>query len=343
MMSMDQVQPDISLLIAVYNGASFMEQCLNSVLEQQFSGTMEIIVVDDASTDDSFAIASKFAEKDARVRIIRHQENKRLGSTRNTGLQAAKGKYVCFLDVDDYLEPDYCQQLFDAAERFGAEVVQCAYWIHLEEHPDREPLVSEFGTDDKDQLLRAIIMGRVPGFSWNKIYLREFILRHSLKFQPKEVLTHGEDRLFSVQCLYLADKVKFVPQPLHHYFVRKVSMSGSYRTTLVEDILAMDKVYEEFFRKHGRFEELHPFVDNALIKGVVSVAYNELRAKSGYRFWKKRLMDYVGTARVQKIVTTNAHRDLPVGERQILSLIKLRLLLPLYYLLQLKLYVSRLK
>ena len=112
----------ISVIIPVYNVSSFLPRCLDSVLRQEH--ILEIILVDDGSTDDSGSLCDRYAAKDSRVTVI-HKENGGLSSARNAGLDVARGKYVAFVDSDDFLEEDCYRLLLSAAKAHNAPLV-CA-------------------------------------------------------------------------------------------------------------------------------------------------------------------------------------------------------------------------
>ena len=114
---------EISVIIPVYNIQQHLRECLDSVLGQSYPH-LQVICVDDGSTDESPAILAQYAQKDNRVQVIR-QQNAGPGAARNTGLEAATGEYVIFLDSDDWFEPDFLEKMVDTAVREGADVAIC--------------------------------------------------------------------------------------------------------------------------------------------------------------------------------------------------------------------------
>ena len=114
-------KPLLSVIVPVYNTEKFLEKCLYSICNQSYKN-IEIICVDDASPDGSAAVIARFAERDGRVRRIRHEENQGLLRARLTGISAAKGKYIAFVDSDDYISCDWFRPLVDRAENDGADM-----------------------------------------------------------------------------------------------------------------------------------------------------------------------------------------------------------------------------
>lgn len=113
----------ISVVVPVYNVAAYLEMCLQSLLAQDYAA-LEVLLIDDGSTDDSGKICDAYAAQDSRIRVI-HQKNGGAAAAKNAGLRVAAGEYLMFLDSDDYLEPGACRHVVELLERHGADVVQC--------------------------------------------------------------------------------------------------------------------------------------------------------------------------------------------------------------------------
>lgn len=115
----------ISVIIPVYNVAEYISQCLKSILTQTYM-ELEIILIDDGSTDASGEICDEYARKDSRIKVI-HQKNKGAAAAKNAGLQAATGEYLSFVDSDDFLEPDAYRYMVDLIRKYDVDIVQCSY------------------------------------------------------------------------------------------------------------------------------------------------------------------------------------------------------------------------
>ena len=118
-------KPLVSIIVPVYQVKNYVGECVESLLRQTYTN-LEILLVDDGSTDGSGAICDEYARGDNRIRVI-HQENQGLSSARNTGLDQAKGEYVAFVDSDDAVRLDYIETLYDLADRYQADIAVCAY------------------------------------------------------------------------------------------------------------------------------------------------------------------------------------------------------------------------
>lgn len=204
--------PEVSVIIPVYNTEQFLEDCLNSVLAQTFTD-FEIIAVDDGSTDNSAAIVKQFAAKDNRIVII-HQENKGLSEARNTGIKAARGNWITFVDSDDMLAPRFLQKLWDAAKQNNASIA-CSdkqlFWKESEIGNGDTATAQAIALSPEKALERALYQKNGPDYSaWSKLYDSQIWQSH--KFTPG---IYFEDMDCIPQVLLEAKKVTFVPEPLY--------------------------------------------------------------------------------------------------------------------------------
>lgn len=179
----------VSVIIPAYNAAETIERCLDSLRRQKLRD-IEIIVVDDGSTDNTPDVLAKYVAHDARIRVIR-QENAYIGAARNKGLKHAKGKYVGFVDSDDYVSEDFYEKLYQKAEETGKDVVmapkvnvvrqtgQLYYTEYL--------LKKEFSPEQFEKPYRQVY-GILTGYVWNKLYKREFLEKNNITFTTYRTL-----------------------------------------------------------------------------------------------------------------------------------------------------------
>jgi glycosyltransferase involved in cell wall biosynthesis len=204
--------PEVSVIIPVYNTEQFLGDCLDSVLAQTFTD-FEIIAVDDGSTDKSAAIVEQFAAKDNRIVII-HQENKGLSEARNTGIKAACGNWITFVDSDDMLAPRFLQKLLDAAKQNNASIA-CSdkqlFWKDSEIANGETATAQAIALSPEKALERALYQKEGPDYSaWSKLYDAQ--IWQSRRFTPG---IYFEDMDCIPQVLLEAKKVAFVPEPLY--------------------------------------------------------------------------------------------------------------------------------
>lgn len=222
-------QVKISVVIPVYNVEAYLRECVDSVLAQTLQD-YEIILVDDGATDSSGAICDEYARQDARIRVI-HQPNGGLSAARNTGLDAATGKYIYFLDSDDYIRQDSLKLLFNLAEQEHADVVFFDAWVFFTDcEPD--PNVYQYhrsknyGTKPGKQMLLELLdtdeyRTAVPLM----LFRREYMLRYALRFRVG--ILH-EDELFTFYVYDADGKIAHCHEALYARRMRAASiMTGA--------------------------------------------------------------------------------------------------------------------
>ncbi len=197
--------PEITIIIPFYNESNYIEESVASVLCQTFD-SIQLVLVDDASEDDSLEKALKTAAEEKNIEIIRHQQNFGLAASRNSGLQRARGTYIMFLDADDQLESDACGQLYNAAVRERADIVAGETWwrnqygFHIPVRYLKENFKKEAMDNCRDSDSFPISVPTVTG----KMFRSELLTRHSIHFPP---VRHGEDIAFSLYSWFFAQKI----------------------------------------------------------------------------------------------------------------------------------------
>lgn len=201
----------ISVIVPVYNSINCLERCVRSICAQTYS-EIEILLIDDGSTDGTDKLCERLADEDARIRTY-HKKNGGASSARNKGLEAAGGEYLAFVDSDDYVAPEYLQRLFDAAERTGCSISVCGIaktgGEPLPRTEEETPLVMEA----EDYYCSEEIHGGVTMVAWNKLYDRS--LFETLRY-PKGKL--HEDEFTTYRAVYQAGTVAVLSAPLYGYF-----------------------------------------------------------------------------------------------------------------------------
>lgn len=214
---MNQQQPKISVIIPVYNTEDYLRECLDGVVCQTLRD-IEIICVDDGSTDGSLAILREYEKKDNRIKVLT-QSNINAGAARNHGLRHATGEYLSFLDADDRFEPDMLEKSYAAAKEKRAEVCVYCFDFFNEEGkscgkisfftgnlPENRPFA---GTEVKKDLF-----GTFVGWAWDKLFLREFIEQNQIAFQEQRTTN---DLFFTFYSLAIAQKITVIEDVLIHH------------------------------------------------------------------------------------------------------------------------------
>ena len=215
----------VSVIVPVYNTEKYISICIQSLLDQTLD-SLEIILLDDGSSDQSGQICDQYALKHKNI-CVYHLENGGPSRARNIGLQKAKGKYIGFVDSDDYVEKDMFFSLYEEAEKRKSDVVMCSYAI------DNGESVYEIKMNYKTEYQGhvEIVDGLCAAYStryhnglysvWNKLFSSDFLIKNQLNFD--EELIRAEDAWFVLACLKVANKVSFTNKILYKY--RQVSTS----------------------------------------------------------------------------------------------------------------------
>ena len=213
----------ISIIVPVYNAEDTIDRCLDSIRRQTL-GDIEVIIVNDGSTDNSSRLIRKYTKEDSRFRLI-DKENTGVSDARNVGIEHAHGEYLQFADSDDWLSERASQSLLDAMQLFGADMV-----------------ISDFVRVYKRS---AVVMGNLPikgcitcaefatymmkapanfyyGVMWNKLYRSEIVKQAKVRCSTE--LSLGEDFLFNIEYLYHACHIAVIHEPVYYYVKRKGSL-----------------------------------------------------------------------------------------------------------------------
>lgn len=226
----------ISVIIPVYNVEKYLERCLESVINQTYQD-LEIILVDDGSTDSSPAICDKYKEKDSRIKVI-HKENGGLSSARNAGLRISSGEYVGFIDSDDDAELNMYELLYDVAKKYNVDFVMSDY-IRINEDKTKYLKTLEINNgyyskkDIKNKIFPSLIMGENLEYGpllsvWHCLYNRKFLNQNNIEFD--EDVRWSEDNIFSAIVGYNANSFYYLKNKgLYHYYQNPGTITTGYR------------------------------------------------------------------------------------------------------------------
>lgn len=219
----------VSVVMPVYNAEDFLNQTLKDVSEQTLK-EIEIICVDDGSTDSSCEIIENWRKKDSRIQLIR-QQNLFAGVARNTGMAQATGKYVIFWDSDDMFHHEALEKMYLQSEKTGADICVCGarrydgenkQYISSDVYLNKKKLPKKEVFNKKD--MPDQIFNFATNVPWNKMYLKEFIEKHDLKYQA---IRQANDTYFTLMSLFLAEKITCVKDILITYRVNNTkSLTG---------------------------------------------------------------------------------------------------------------------
>lgn len=265
----------MSVIIPVYNAEKYLRGCMDSVLGQTLR-ELEVICVDDGSTDGSAAILAEYAEKDSRVRVLR-QENKGAGAARNLGIDAARGEYAAFIDADDWVEKSYCSELVQCADEHSSDIVVCR--AQRFDDATGKPLPSDWmlkeqyipGKAFTPEDIKKFIFQFTYGQVWDKLFRRDFINANGIRFPG---IRAAEDTSFAYISLLSAKRIAVQPSVLIHYRVNRTgTTSGSFVKYPDAPFTAFNLVYE-FLKGSGKYKEYEQSFLNWAMEYLVWQVFN---------------------------------------------------------------------
>ena len=261
-------QPLVSVIIPVYNAKDHIARCIESVCRQTWKN-LEILLINDGSRDASPEVCRIYAQRDKRITLI-NKPNSGVSATRNLGLSMAKGKYLQFVDSDDYLAPSATALLVQKAEANAADLV-IAHYYRVEypyggpessDLPGAAPVVTPLGFLDEGfldkrgfaQNLMAEPASFYYGVMWNKLYRREIVAEHGIRCS--EELEWSEDFLFNLEFIRYAERFYSMASPVYYYVQNPASICNTKINlhNLVTTKTALFSYYKALYEEMGLYE-----------------------------------------------------------------------------------------
>ena len=220
--------PKVSVIIPTYNDVSHVSRSINSVISQNIPN-IEIIVINDASTDSTKALLDKKYSNNATIKIIHNKMNVKLGASRNIGLSFATGKYIFFLDSDDWIDSGALHTLLSVAETYQVDIVECGIKKQWDNKTENIYHSYSFGCKGGVEGLQYLSEYKIASIVWNKLYRRDLIEKEHLKFIDKY---WHEDVIFTTNAIYHCKNFISISQTFCNYFQRKESIVNTTPTKL---------------------------------------------------------------------------------------------------------------
>lgn len=308
----------VSIIVPVYNCEAYLQRCVSSILGQT-EKKLQLILVDDGSTDGSGAICDSFAQADSRVTVI-HQKNTGVSAARNAGLDAAVGEYIGFVDADDYIAEDTYEKALsvsDCCDIVMWDVV--TIWDNDRTEPDSIPLLAESCVVEKRDWSPRLL-AQMAGSACRCLYRKELLEGECFPVGIKL----SEDRLFNLQVMGKAEKLRYLKQGLYFRYVRADSAVHRYHGDRLEkNLLAMQKA-EPIIRRYWGPEYLGVYTRMFVINGALEAIYEI----SGRDFPGKKRLSAIKEITSHKVLIEALRIYPPRGLRE--KLLKIRADLLLY-------------
>jgi glycosyltransferase involved in cell wall biosynthesis len=249
----------LSIIVPVYNAEKHLKECLDSIINQTLK-EIQVIIINDGSTDNSKEIILDYVRKDNRVTFI-DSENEGVSAARNKGIEKSAGRYIGFVDADDYITPGMYQRLFETAEENKSSMVICNAIHEDGKRGYRKRLQIEnetFLTSDKASLILDFVRFKYDSANWNKIYDSNIIRQYHLKFDNG--LAIWEDLLFNLKFIVFADKISTLNEALYYYRVHDSSVIANSKLLLSEQYNMFYESYISFCNKNSLLTEKKTFI-----------------------------------------------------------------------------------
>lgn len=294
------MNPLISFVVPVFNVDKYLGQCLESILAQSYSN-IEVIIVDDGSTDNSGSICDSFSAKDKRVCVIQ-KENGGLSSARNAGLKKASGDYIIFTDSDDFVSVVLAERMLKAMKETDADLVMCNF-VYTDEHGN---ITGQFRDDNNSgeygtrELLSKIAAGWTFGtVAWNKLYKKE-LFENGLRFSEGRI---AEDEFIAHRLLANVKKAVIIPDVLCYYRQRAGSIINS--TFNVKKLDSIDASIDriEFFNSESEKKLAYISLATAMrnLAGLWKHGKDSKEIRSLLKNYRKKLKHLSGTIGKQDV------------------------------------------
>ncbi|WP_396146815.1 glycosyltransferase family 2 protein [Flavobacterium sp.] len=334
------MNPLISVIIPVYNVSKYLKQCLDSIVNQTYKN-LEIILVNDGSTDDSLKICEVYEQLDSRIVVI-SQANKGLAGARNTGIENAKGAYLMFVDSDDWMELYAIETAFSKMDE-----VDLVCFSFYKEYPSTQ-VARVFGLNGKFDA--AFMQRRITGpikeelsdpshletlvTAWGKIYKTAIIKENKIQAKNLSEIGAWEDGFFTWEYLNQSKSVYILDVPMYNY--RKFnseSITSNYKNSLLDKTNHMFDLLSEQLKKHNKGTDYLEAFNNRICLSVIGLGLNESFNKASF-FTQCKNMKTVLNSRYHKLAFRSLElRYFPIHWKLFFFFSKYKLTVPLLLLL----------
>lgn len=334
----------VSVIVPAFNCEKTIEKCINSIINQTLK-ELEIIIVNDGSTDKTYNVIKKVGNKDSRITII-NKVNEGPSKARNSGIKIARGEYIGFVDSDDYVDKDMFYQLYLLANKYNSEICGCNYYEEgcdgkvlneIQSNLPYEQVLSKKMI--RNMIIKSFVEDKNSGFYslWNKIYKKKFLYDYSLFLD--ESRSHGEDWLFNINAFNYANNVIFLGKTLYHYVqINEFSLMRTYRTNQIDLLFSGRKALIHVLKENDISIDDSIF-NNKFIYTFYSYVIKEII--NNHNDYKEKIMNYLKNDYLNNIVHNVS--NLPTHLKIMICFIKYKRYNILILYLELLAKISRIK
>ncbi len=339
----------VSIIIPIYNSEKYLESCLKSVKNQTFK-EIEVIMINDGSTDESINICKSFCDKDRRFRLL-NKENTGVSDCRNIGIKLAKADYIMFVDADDWLENNAVDVSYNNIKEANADLCQFNYYFAISENNYIQNThyykPKEIFEEKEMDILKCTVLS--PDFEekqtnrkigkikacWGKIYLRKMLIENKIEFNTS--LKIHEDTLFNLQTFQKSKKIIFIDEFLYYYRKNESSITNRYCPGKIkENQLVIDKINNVLNEDNKIVQKAKNYLFFELFCNYIIKDVFNCKNKKKYNIKEKEIKDNIIRYQYDKIMNEINIKYLNIKHKVAYLLIKFRQYKILYLLVKLK-------
>lgn len=304
--------PLLSIIIPVYNAEETIGRAIFSVIEQA-AVNFELLLVNDGSTDGSLAVMTQFANMDSRIKLF-SRTNEGVSRARNFGIGQAKGKYITFLDADDYYAENGLEKIMNEIDDttqlviYGYEIIYETKTIECS--PPANPLLSFSEPNSFREYCLLLIENEIINAPWNKVYLTSYLREHQILFPPE--MDMGEDLKFNLSVLKRVQYVKVIAEPLVNYTVTKgAGLVSKFRANRLELRYKLMMELKSLLDNWGKLDKTEALIDSMLIRDIMAFFMDFYKPNCTYSLAERKEIAkaVLNQEEIQRILMKRHHYD----------------------------------
>lgn len=302
--------PKLSIIIPVYNSEKYLTRCLNSVINQSYKN-IEIIIINDASTDNSQNIINTYKEKDARIISLINKKNRSHAFSRNTGLDISTGDFITFVDSDDWIENNMYEEMMEVLIKNNADIIECN--AKIIQNNSTNLFIKSLKADFKknniqiDKYILNLYKNKMCNALWNKIYKTEIIKNNNIKFKNDKIMM-STDLLFNLEAIPHSKNIVTIDKPFYNYVIRQGSVSHKNDTVTIEKI---NNFIESYYKNNNNYSKksffnfsiiLIPFIKTYILNKIIG---HKKPIKSGTIVFRELIKDKMSHQIIKNCIKNN--------------------------------------
>ena len=279
----------ISIIVPVYNAHKTLERCVNSICNQNYQN-IEVILVNDGSKDNSLEIANKLARQDRRIKVV-SQENSGVSAARNLGIQASKGKYIGFVDADDWVGEDIYLSMYTSMKDNNADLVLCNYTqVYETKYIRRNEFIGI--QDNKSSLKESVLVhiisrheNNIMGTCWRMLILKELLSENDISFDLG--IRMSEDMMFLIKCVHASNSIVLDENDEYYYWMNQNSATAKFIPDIWRDMMILiDWCKLNISNKYANID-IDYYLDECITNAVIVAISNSCKKNTPMNFVKR--------------------------------------------------------